>query len=103
MAGFDDGVPVACAVLTDVGGKAKMRQVAVEPKRQRSGLGRQIVEAFEREAVRRGYREIVLNAREAAIPFYLSLGYEVTGELVEVGIPHRSMRKQVAGPSGLFE
>ncbi len=103
LAGFDGGEPVACAVLTDVGGIAKMRQVAVDPDRQRSGLGRRIVEAFEGEAVRRGYSEIVLNAREAAVPFYLSLGYEVTGELVEVGIPHRSMRKRVAGPGGSFE
>lgn len=103
MAGFDAGEPIACAVLTDVGGKAKMRQVAVEPERQRSGLGRRIVEAFEAEAVRRGYGEIVLNAREAAVPFYVSLGYEVTGELIEVGIPHRSMRKLIAGRGQSFE
>lgn len=93
LAGFENGEVVVCAVLTEVGGKAKMRQVAVEPGRQRSGLGRLIVGAFEAEALRRGFDEIVLHAREAAVPFYLALGYEVTGELVEVGIPHRSMRK----------
>jgi predicted GNAT family N-acyltransferase len=37
---------------------------------------------------------MVLNARDTAIPFYLHLGYELVGEpFVEVGIPHRKMRK----------
>jgi len=37
---------------------------------------------------------MVLHAREAAIPFYLRLGYELEGEpFTEVGIPHRRMVK----------
>lgn len=97
VVGFIQGKAVACALLTDAEGVAKMRQVAVDESLQGQGLGRQLVEAFEREAKQRGYRDIVLNAREGAIPFYLALGYALEGEpFEEVGIPHRRMRKSLA-------
>jgi predicted GNAT family N-acyltransferase len=37
---------------------------------------------------------MILHAREAAVPFYLKLGYALAGEpFEEVGIPHRAMEK----------
>jgi predicted GNAT family N-acyltransferase len=40
------------------------------------------------------YTTIILNARETAVKFYISLGYEIYGEpFVEVTLPHRKMKK----------
>lgn len=92
--GLIEGEVVACALMRVDDGVPKMRQVAVDPDRQGQGLGRELVKAFEAEAAKRGYQQIVLNARETAVPFYLRLGYEVVGEpFEEVTIPHRKMRK----------
>ena len=96
LVGLIGGAVVACALMRVDDGVPKMRQVAVEPERQGQGLGAELVRAFEREAVRRGYKEIVLNARDTAVPFYLRLGYQVVGEpFEEVTIPHRKMRKSL--------
>jgi predicted GNAT family N-acyltransferase len=75
-------------------GYAKMRQVAVSPDRQGSGLGRELVLESEAWARRNGFAEIRLHARLNAVPFYERLGYHVEGdEFLEVGIPHFLMRK----------
>ncbi|QDK45760.1 GNAT family N-acetyltransferase [Bdellovibrio sp. ZAP7] len=74
----------------------KMRQVAVDPHAQGTGVGRILVEASEAKARELRYKEIELNARETAVPFYLKLGYEVVGETFgEVGLPHKKMRKSL--------
>lgn len=96
--GYMDRKAVACAVLQWVTPVvAKMRQVAVRRDFQNQGLGRRLVESFEDEALRRGFHEIVLHAREVAVPFYLRLGYEVVGDpFEEIGLPHQRMRKLLA-------
>jgi predicted GNAT family N-acyltransferase len=90
---------VGCLVLTPMDeGVIKMRQVAVEPELQGQGIGAQVVELSEQVARARGFNEMVLHARDTAVPFYLRLGYEVFGEpFEEVTIPHRKMRKYL-GP-----
>lgn len=56
-----------------------------------------MVEEFERESLKRGYKRVFMHARAYAVPFYLKLGYEVFGEeFVEVTIPHRFMQKNIA-------
>jgi predicted GNAT family N-acyltransferase len=71
-----------------------MRLVAVDPKRQKSGIGRLMNKEFEEESLRRGYHRVYLHAREYAVEFYLKLGYEIFGEeFIEVGINHRHMHK----------
>lgn len=72
----------------------KVRQVAVDPARQGAGIGRAMMIYAEGWALNQGYKQIVLNARDTAVPFYLGLDYELVGEpFIEVGIPHHSMRK----------
>lgn len=95
LVGVEDGVVVAVALLQSVSAlTAKMRQVAVSPDRQGQGMGAQLVEAFEALAREMGHRDIVLHARDTAVPFYLKQGYEVEGsQFEEVGIPHHKMRK----------
>jgi hypothetical protein len=85
-------------VLTRVDGQAvRMRQVAVDESRQRSGIGTALVAAAEQAARDMGYAQIVLHARMSAAGFYEKLGYEREGEpFDEVGIAHVAMCKVTA-------
>lgn len=74
--------------------EVKMRQVAISPRHQRRGIGKELVKVAEDFARAHSYRTIKLNARDTAVAFYLSLDYELVGEpFVEVTIPHRFMQK----------
>ena len=75
-------------------GTGRLFQMAVEPARQGQQLGTQLVRSLEAEVVKRGFRAMTLHARDSAVGFYARLGYQVFGEeFVEVGIPHRHMRR----------
>jgi len=81
LACYDGDRLLGCLILTPLAGDAlKMRQVAVAGDAQRRGVGRAMVEFSEEFARRNGFREIVLNARETAAPFYDALGYDRVGE-----------------------
>jgi predicted GNAT family N-acyltransferase len=74
----------------------KMRQVAVRPSLQSRGIGKFMVQESERLALEKGFSRIELHARETAVPFYLQLGYTVSGAVFEeVGIPHLFMSKNL--------
>ncbi len=90
----DEGV-VATATGTDFGdGSVKIRQVAVTNQLQGKGYGREIMLFAEGIGRQRGFHTAILHARAAVVDFYLRLGYELYDEpFVEVGIPHRKMRK----------
>jgi predicted GNAT family N-acyltransferase len=99
LGAFQDAQLVGCLMLHDVGdGAVRMRQVAIEGDRQRAGIGRQLVHFSEDVARRRGFRKMVLHARDTAVPFYDRLGYTPRGEpFVEVTIPHLKMEKELHG------
>jgi len=101
IAAYLDGEPVGYVALRAVegarGAVVQLRQMAVDPNHQGRGVGAQIVASAERLAAERGFRRIVLHARETATPFYEKAGYVATGEtFVEVTIPHRIMVKPLA-------
>jgi len=102
LGAFEGERLVACLMLEDRGeGRVKMRQVAVDFDRQRTGLGTRLVAHAESVASALGFTEMVLNARTPAVPFYERLGYEAHGEpFVEVTVPHRAMTKRLAGRQG---
>ena len=76
--------------------EGQIRYVAVSNMIQRKGLGSAIVSELETIARERGIQEMVLNAREDAISFYLSMGYKETGPYESgTGIPHITMRKKL--------
>ena len=97
LAGYWQQEIVACLILKPSGrNTVKMRQVAVCDKMQGKGIGKLLVLFAEDFARQSGYREIILHARETAIPFYLKLGYETSGtSFSEVGLPHKMMLKQL--------
>jgi len=78
---------------------AALRLVAVEPRLQRRGIGREMIAAAERFISAAGYRRVVTNAASAAAQFYSRLGYEEVpwddpGE--GAGGPIVPMRKQLS-------
>lgn len=74
----------------------QMRQVAVDPSLQKTGIGSLMVQISESKAKNEGFNKMVLHARDVAIPFYEKLGYLAEGETyIEVGIPHKTMYKDL--------
>ena len=90
---------IACLHLKYVDAATmKLRQMAVDPAFQKSGVGSGLVRFAEGWARGRATDAIVLDARIAAAPFYERLGYAREGEPFEsVGIPHIRMRRSL-GP-----
>jgi len=95
LGAFDGPLLVGCLMLEELGeGRMKMRQVAIDFTRQRTGVGTRLVAFSEEVARARGQREMRLHARRTAVPFYERLGYRTEGEpFVEVTLPHIAMTK----------
>ncbi|TWT66178.1 GNAT family N-acetyltransferase [Allorhodopirellula solitaria] len=72
----------------------QLRQMAVSPARQGSGVGKFLIEHCEANLRERGFQEFTLDARLTAVPFYEKLGYRRVGELFEViSLEHQKMVK----------
>jgi predicted GNAT family N-acyltransferase len=98
LAAFDEeGRILGCLMLTPHSdGEVQMRQVAVKPEMQGTGLGRALVEEAERKARELGFTRMMLHARDVAIGFYARQGYAREGDLfTEVGITHQQMAKRL--------
>jgi ribosomal protein S18 acetylase RimI-like enzyme len=72
--------------------------VAVATDQQGKGVGKAIMRALEAQAQAKGWNEIVLEARENAVPFYKSLGYQIEQEsyLLFGEIQHHRMKKALS-------
>jgi predicted GNAT family N-acyltransferase len=68
-------------------------QMAVDLQRQGEGLGTRLVVAIEQRAFGElGLRELFCHARDTALGFYQTLGWEFDSDIFsEAGIPHRKM------------
>jgi predicted GNAT family N-acyltransferase len=89
---------IACLMLKRIDAATmKLRQMAVDPEFQRSGVGSALVRYAEDWARSEGIATIVMDARAAVTAFYENLGYAPEGEpFTQVGIPHWKMRKSLA-------
>ena len=74
---------------------AQIRFMAVDENEQGSGAGTAVLNGLEAYAKENNISEIILNARENAINFYLKNGYEIIadGQLLFGEIKHKVMRK----------
>ena len=76
--------------------QAQIRYMAVKDGYKRKGIGSEIVTKLEDYASSKGAKKMVLNARENALSFYLSLGYSEKGPYQsDTGIPHSKMEKDL--------
>ena len=75
--------------------QAQIRYMAVRKKYQMQGFGKMLVVDLENIAKQNGANEIILQSREIALPFYLSLNYKVVEKtyLLFNDIQHFLMRK----------
>jgi predicted GNAT family N-acyltransferase len=78
-------------------GEAQIRYMAIAKAHQRSGIGSSLLEALEGRAKQLGALQVILNARETALGFYLKHGYETRGpgHILFDSIAHVRMRKSL--------
>jgi GNAT superfamily N-acetyltransferase len=94
---FDDDRLEGCCLLTQIEPQVlRLRQMAVVSGLQGKGIGKVLLQFAENIARDRGFKKIIMHARQTAIGFYEKLGYKVTGdEFEEVTIPHYIMEKKL--------
>jgi N-acetylglutamate synthase-like GNAT family acetyltransferase len=75
--------------------QGQVRCVAIATAAQGKGIGKAIMAYLEDQAKTKGWTEIVLEARENAVPFYERIGYTIIAEsyLLFGEIQHYRMKK----------
>ena len=76
----------------------QLRGMATAPEARQQGLGKRLLEAAEKEVIKRGGTGIWANAREAALNFYHHNGYQDIGghfDIAEVGLHQRIIKRFV--------
>ena len=95
LGGFD-GVQVVAVLLLQPADERtlQMRQVAVLPAWQGTGVGSQLIAFAEQFARQHGYGTLIAHARGTALGFYLRIGYTAVGEeFIEQTIAHQLVTK----------
>lgn len=94
---FDEDEMLACCMLTKADNNSlRLRQMAVQNNQQGKGIGASMMNFAEILTRDKGYKKIIMHARETAIGFYEKLGYQVVGDrFTEVTIPHYVMEKKL--------
>ena len=94
---FDEDEILACCVLSPIGNQTlRLRQMAVQKNLQGKGIGESIMTFAENLARDKGYKLLMMHARDSAIRFYEKFGYQVKGEqFTELEVPHHIMEKQL--------
>ena len=92
-----DNIIKACGrVHLNSSDEAQIRYMAVDKDYRRMGLGSAIVKKLEAEAKILGATYVMLNARENAINFYKSHGYdEIAPYNSNIDVPHTRMEKRL--------
>ncbi|MBG9785752.1 GNAT family N-acetyltransferase [Shouchella lehensis] len=85
---------IGAARIRIVGKAGKIERVCILEPYRNKGYGATLMKKIEEAGFEEGVDELVLNAQEPALAFYLRLGYVKTSErFFEAGIPHFSMKK----------
>lgn len=94
---FDDDEMLACCMLTKAENHClRLRQMAVQNNLQGKGIGASMMNFAEILSRDKGYKKLIMHARETAVGFYEKLGYKVVGnKFTEVTIPHFVMEKKL--------
>lgn len=94
---FDEDEILACCLLTKVDNETlKLRQMAVQNNLQGKGIGASLMSFAETLARDKGYKNLMMHARDSAIGFYEKFGYKIKGDkFTEVNIPHHVMEKRL--------
>lgn len=94
----EDGTTLGVARLQRKDGDTgQVRCVAVSAEAQGKGVGKALMAWLEERAAEEGMKEIILEARDNAVPFYLSIGYRILDKshLLFGIIQHYTMSKRL--------
>ena len=81
---LDDGYPVATCRFYETGaGSVVLGRVVVLPEYRGRGLGRRVVEEAERWIRELGCREVAIDSRTVAVPFYEKLGMKRADDVMQ--------------------
>ena len=70
--------------------------MAVQNNLQGKGIGASLMNFAETLAMDKGYKNLIMHARDSAIGFYEKFGYKIKGnEFVEVNLPHHILEKKL--------
>ncbi|MEQ6249224.1 GNAT family N-acetyltransferase [Sulfitobacter sp. HNIBRBA3233] len=86
------GVPLGCAALRrrdKVTGT--VHAFFIDPDHKRMGLGRMLWRRLHREALGMGLARLTLDADPAAVPFYMSLGFNWIADVPSGSVPGRHL------------
>ena len=85
---FEEEKILACCLLTKVDNATiKLRQMAVQNNFQGKGIGASIMSFAETVARDRGYKKLMMHARDSAIGFYEKFDFSVKGNaFIEVNV-----------------
>jgi len=94
---FDEDKILACCLLTKLDNATiKLRQMAVHDNVQGKGIGASMMSFAETVARDKGYKKLMMHARNTAIGFYEKFDFKVKGnEFIEVNVPHHVMEKRL--------
>lgn len=94
---FDEDQMLGCCILTKIDDRRiRLRQMVVQKNLQGKGIGESIISFAENIARDKGYKILMMHARDTAIGFYEKYGYVVKGEqFIEVKTNHHVMEKRL--------
>lgn len=97
IAAFDDDDMLGCCILSEIDNSTlRLRQMAVQNNLQGKGIGASIMSFAENLSRDKGYKCLMMHARNTAIGFYEKFGYKcLDTEFIEVGVPHHVMKKML--------
>jgi len=97
IAAFEEDEILGCCVLCPIENERfRLRQMAVKDDVQGKGIGASIMSFAETIAKDKGYKYMLMHARDSAIGFYEKFGYKVIGTpFIEVNLPHHVMEKEL--------
>ncbi|MBS1495547.1 MAG: GNAT family N-acetyltransferase [Bacteroidetes bacterium] len=98
IAAFDEDEMLGCCMLIKIDNQTlQLRQMAVNNNLQGKGIGASIMAFAENISRDRGYKKLIMHARDTAIGFYEKFGYKVIGDgFLELNIPHHIMEKKIS-------
>ncbi len=92
----DDELLGGCMLIQVANDTLQLRQMAVKDNLQRKGVGASIIGFAETLSKDKGYKKIMMHARDSAIGFYEKFGYVSKGDaFIEVNVPHHIMEKNI--------
>lgn len=78
------------------GDEKKLSNLFVKGSTHKKGVGRKLIEKYERAAIKKGSTKLKLNASMYAVPFYEKMGYKKsTGVRQRSGLQVQPMKKEL--------